>query len=258
MTWSQKRKLTYGFIFFFLLLGIIALIVVPIVTRAPSCADGKQNGDEKGIDCGGSCVLYCPSEISPIIVLYARSFPVTTSTYNAVASIENQNVRAITKEISYIFKLYDKDNVLITERTGKTFIGSNSRSAIFEPALQVGNRIPVYTRFYFTSTPVWLRATDDQMKTLVRVENKKIESLETTPFVSAEIVNTSLATVSRTPVITVVSDSNGNAIGASRTLVDELPPDGTEEVFFTWQQPFADQNVTVEIIPRINPFSIIW
>jgi hypothetical protein len=251
MTWSQKRKLTYGFIFSLLLLGIVALIVVPMITRAPSCADLKQNGDEKGI-------LYCPSEISPIIVLYARSFPVTGSTYNAVASIENQNVRAITKEISYIFKLYDKENVLITERTGKTFIGSNSRSAIFEPALQVGNRIPLYTRFYFTSTPQWLRATDDQMKTLVRVENKKIETLETTPFVSAEIVNTSLATVSRTPVIAIVSDSGGNAIGASRTLVDELPPDEMEEVFFTWQQPFVDQNITVEIIPRINPFFVTW
>lgn len=258
MTWSQKRKLAYGFIFLILLLGVVALIVVPVITRAPSCGDLKQNGDEKGVDCGGSCILYCPSEISPIIVLYARSFPVTDSTYNAVASIENQNVRAITKEISYVFKLYDKDNVLITERTGKTFIGPNSRSAIFEPALQVGNRIPVYTRFYFTSTPHWLRATDDQMKTLVRVENKKIESVDTTPFVRAEIVNISLATVSRTPVIAIVSDSSGNAIGASRTQIDELSPDDIEEVFFTWQKPFSDENISVEIIPRVNPFSVIW
>jgi hypothetical protein len=258
MTWSQKRKLAYGFIFFLLLLGVIALIVVPIITRAPSCADLKQNGDEKGVDCGGSCVLYCPSEISPIIVLYARSFPVTDSTYNAVASIENQNVRAITREISYVFKLYDKDNVLITERTGKTFISSNSRSAIFEPALQVGNRIPVYTRFYLTSNPQWLRATDDQARSLLTVENKKVESLDTTPFVSAEIVNNSLATVSRIPVIAIVYDQTGNAIGASRTLVDELLPDETEEVFFTWQHPFTDPNVYVEIIPRVDPYAVMW
>lgn len=44
----------------FLFLCSIFLIMISC-SKEPSCLDGKQNGDETGIDCGGSCPA-CPIE----------------------------------------------------------------------------------------------------------------------------------------------------------------------------------------------------
>ncbi|PHJ24936.1 sushi domain (scr repeat) domain-containing protein [Cystoisospora suis] len=33
----------------------------PLVCKVPSCFDGIRNGDETGVDCGGSCTQVCPS-----------------------------------------------------------------------------------------------------------------------------------------------------------------------------------------------------
>ena len=57
------------------MIKIIILIVIyslyhfrDVISPAPTCFDGKANGLENGIDCGGNCNLMCTDEVKPLIV----------------------------------------------------------------------------------------------------------------------------------------------------------------------------------------------
>ncbi len=159
MTWSGRRQL--------IILAIVAvaaliliLLIVPL-RKDPTCFDGKFNGNEKGIDCGGDCPLLCTQQTSDIVALWTRVFEVVPSVYNVVVYIENQNVNGALYSIPYEFRLYDEENVFIAKREGETFISPNSNSAIFESAINVGNRVPVRATFEFTAQPQWIQIDRD-------------------------------------------------------------------------------------------------
>ena len=56
------------------LAGIIFSIFWSVFYRAPTCNDRVQNGDEKGIDCGGSCKNLCTSDaLTPVVPETAKT-----------------------------------------------------------------------------------------------------------------------------------------------------------------------------------------
>ena len=70
-----KRQILYvGILIIFL--EYLVLVVSPYINEIPSCTDNKQNGDEKGIDCGGSCRKSCTFEVDKISTLWSRTFEV--------------------------------------------------------------------------------------------------------------------------------------------------------------------------------------
>ncbi|MBU6431623.1 hypothetical protein KGQ29_04640, partial [Patescibacteria group bacterium] len=71
-SWSQKRKSIYFLIFAAFLFSFIILPAYFIFYKAPTCFDGKQNGDEKGVDCGGSCVNLCRSQYLEPNIIWSR------------------------------------------------------------------------------------------------------------------------------------------------------------------------------------------
>ncbi len=58
MSWASRRRTTYltGVILFFVVIigGPVAYLILSV---APTCTDGTQNGGETGIDIGGPCPL---------------------------------------------------------------------------------------------------------------------------------------------------------------------------------------------------------
>src|SRR3989304_2614562 len=107
LSWRQKRKTLISSTLTILVVVFLAILIVPRLQPAPSCFDGKQNGDESGVDCGGSCALFCPNEVREPAVRFARVFPVTGNFYNALALVENQNPEAGLRSAAYEFKFYD-------------------------------------------------------------------------------------------------------------------------------------------------------
>src|SRR3989344_3830217 len=89
MTWALKRQIFYTSVLcvFFLIFGF--LVGYPYLNKPPTCNDGKQNGDESGVDCGGLCLRACIGEVDIISILWSRAFQVVPGRYNAVAYIEN-------------------------------------------------------------------------------------------------------------------------------------------------------------------------
>lgn len=257
MTWALKRQLFFMAIFLVILFVLGYLMISPYINEIPTCTDNKQNGDELGVDCGGSCSLACTFEVDKISVVWARTFQVIPGRYNAVAYLENQNKNAAIYKIKYRFRFSDKDNNYIGKREGETYIPTGGNFAIFEPGIGVGNSIPVYTTFEFTETPVWNKVSEDKINQLkVFVSDIKLENEDSKPHLSAVIKNDSLFTIPEVGVVALLYDENGNAVSVSRTYLNELKAEDEKGVDFTWPEPISENIVAKEIIPMYNVFLV--
>lgn len=257
MTWAFKRQLLYvGILVVFL--GVLAfLLVSPYINKAPSCADNVQNGDELGVDCGGSCSKVCTFQVDQISVLWARTFEVIPGRYNAVAYLENHNKDAAIYKIKYKFRFADKNNIYIGKRDGETFVPPGGKFAIFEPGIGVGNSIPVYTNFEFTETPVWNTVSADTLSQVkVFVSDIKLENQNTNPHLSAVVKNDSLFVVPEVSIVALLYDQNGNVVSSSRTYLDSLAGEESTDINFTWPEPIQGNIVAKELIPMYNIFLV--
>lgn len=256
MSWSGRRQFNIFFGVLVLVLGVLFIIAYPHINKPPTCMDGKQNGDERGIDCGGGCARFCEFETIPLIVKWQRVFPVTDSVWNAVAYIENQNRTASIKEINYEFRFYDKDRKFILAKQGTTFIEPNKSTAIFEGQLQMGNATPVYTTFEFTSPQLWYQTDPRFFDMVYALSSQDLTSPETKPRFQATIQNTSpKQTVTNLEDIVILYDESGNALAVSKTVTTTLAPKEEDALYFTWQKPFVGIPVRNEVVVRIDPFN---
>lgn len=257
MTWALKRQIFYVTILVLLILVSVFLIIYPKLTKTPTCVDNKQNGDELGVDCGGSCLKACLAQVDDISILWARSFRVIPGRYNAVAYLVNHNKDTAITKINYRFRFADANNIYIGKREGSTFVPPGGNFAVFEPAIDVGNSIPVYVTFEFTEKPVWLQVPQDKIEQLkILISNIELVDEKTSPKLSATIKNNSLFTIPNMDVIAILYDQAGNATSASRTYLKEFTPLQNSDINFTWPEPFSGAVVAKEIIPMYNVFSV--
>ncbi len=258
MSWSIRRKLLYLSVVLLAILGVVFYILYPIFKENPTCTDGKQNGNEIGIDCGGVCSNLCESQVHPVSILWQRAFPSAQGLYDVLGYVENQNIDAGIPNLLYKFKIYDEKNVLIAERDGKTFLGPNQSSAIFEGQINVKERTPKRAFLEFEDGYQWVKTDSRFEKISLSVKNKNLINASTTPQLRTTISNDSLINLKNVEVAAVVRDEDENAIAVSKTIIENLPKQSSKEVFFTWLSPFASQFYRVEIIPRVNPFTVSY
>ncbi len=238
---------------FFIVVGSLA--AYPFLNKAPTCNDGKQNGNETGIDCGGGCVLACVEQTDPVSILWSRTFEVVKGRFNAVAYLENHNPSKAVNKINYKFRFADANNLYIGKREGTTFIPPAGNFAIFEPAIDLGHAIPVYTTFEFTEEPVWLQVDEQKINQLkIAVSDIVLENPDTTPKLLATISNKSLFDIPQVNVVAIMYDESGNAVSVSQTYLEKLAGEESRLVTFTWPEPIAGNIVSKEIIPLFNIF----
>jgi len=257
MTWAFKRQIFYVGVLVILFLVFGFLITYPVLNKAPSCADNKQNGDEIGTDCGGSCAKLCFSQVDPVSIIWSRAFRVVPGRYNAIAYLLNPNKNTAVSKINYKFRFADANNVYIGKREGSTFIPPSGKFAVFEPAIDIGNSIPVYVTFEFTQTPAWVTVTQEKINQLqIFVSNIILTDETASPKLSATIKNNSLFTIPGVNVVAILYDANGNAVSASNTYLDMLNPEESADINFTWPEMLSNKVIAEEIIPLYNIFKV--
>lgn len=234
--WAFWRRVQYGTGFSLVVLFVLYLGYVSYFYTAPTCFDGRQNGDEAGVDCDGGCVRVCAFNAQDPIVRWSRSFRVADGQYNAVAYVENLNATLGTPELNYTFSLYD-GNGLITERSGRTFLPPNGAYPIFEGRIATDGRIPTQTFIDLEPAELWTNVElgRDQFS-LVR---RELSRADTNPRLDATLINNALTPTGEVEVVATIFDANGNALTASQTVVDDFIPRSEANVVFTWPEPIA-------------------
>lgn len=257
MSWRTRRQFSILLLLAFLAALVLAVVFLPSVLKAPSCSDGKRNGDERGVDCGGSCSRYCPSDIAVPEVAWARAFLTKDGVYNLVAYVENRNVDAATASIPYEFRVYDADNILITRVEGTAAIMPNGPAAIFEGGVALGESIPKRVSFAFLGDGAWTKIPPAGIARLNVVSSStKMSDATTNPKLETTIVNQTTFETGPVDVVAILFDEDGNAFGVSKTFVENLPPRGEERVFMSWPQAFTMAPTTISVITAPNVFTL--
>ncbi len=252
MNWASRRQAIYITVAIFI---FVILVGVPLYLKyfdkAPTCSDGVQNQNEHGIDCGGPCAKLCADESKDPITLYQRLFQTAPGTYSLVAMVENDNQGAYAEKADYVFKTYDKDNVLLDERTGSTFIPPSDTFPILEHSVYTGSRIPAKTVFSFIYPINWQRGSFDVPVT--NVIGVSATSTDSTPKVQATLVNEEVYAITNVQVIALVYDEQNNAMAVSQTIVDSIAAKQNAKVVFTWNTPFTGSIGKIDIVARALP-----
>ena len=256
MSWASKRQFKYFSGFVLVLLLIIFIIIYPLIFKKATCFDNKQNNDETGVDCGGSCSLMCKSDISDPVVLWSRAFPVTGTNYNLLAFVENRNKNAGVVSASYEFRIYDTNNNLLGRREGTTFIPPNQQFAIFEPRFDAGQSQIKTVTFEFSPSLVWVKKLPTTQTLPIHVNNVVFDNNKDTPSLSATVTNDSIYDIPEFDVISILYDADHNAINVSKTHKSKLLSNSSLPVIFTWPEAIPTLPVTEDVMVLINPFSV--
>ncbi|MEI8130768.1 MAG: hypothetical protein WCG55_04680 [bacterium] len=256
MTWAMRRRIFILFIIFIVFGGLTFWHYSAQIFVTPSCTDGVRNGDETGIDCGGTmCTTMCATEVRTPTILWFRSFPVTDTVYNAAALIENKNNGA-TRSLPYEFRLYDKDNILLARRDGVAVVPPLGRYVIVETGISVGATKVGATEFSFSNTPsVWERIPETVSKLRIGSSSISLDTSGIVPRLSATLTNFSpTIALTNTVVAAVLYDDQNNTVNVSKTVVPEFAPNSNTSVTFTWPQAFPRPVARYDIVPIIDVF----
>ncbi|MFC1721108.1 hypothetical protein ACFLY0_02025 [Patescibacteria group bacterium] len=253
ISWASKRKFMYFAGLAILILVFVGIPLFLYLNQPPTCTDGKQNGDEIGVDCGGICPELCAEQMGDLLIHWSRSFEVSDGIYDTIALIENPNTDAGLSELIYKFKLYDDNNILVEEKFGKTFVNPKEQFIIFESGIRTGERLPKRTFIELLQDHTWIRPGVEELNIpTVSVSNQRMENLDTRPRLRAAIVNESPFPAYDIDVTAVLFDINDNAIAVSSTIVDVVPQYDSVDVTFTWKEPFETLPIKIDVLPRIN------
>ena len=234
--WATKRRIIYGGSFFSVVLLIFVIVFWGIIYKPPTCTDGVKNGDEKGVDCGGNCKNLCTADTLSPVVLWAKTFHISSGVYTTVAYVENPNINSKNPKANYKFTIYDKNNSVILTKEGDVSIPKNKKFAIFETGLVLKSSEPRRTEFEFTSFSPWQK--DTEVEPEVSLQYSSLINPTTTPRITGKVTNISTVSIPQVELNVFVLDAKENVVAAGRSFVDNLLKSSTQDFVFTWPKPF--------------------
>ncbi len=246
-SWSQRRKSVYALIVFLVVVGAVGIPSFYLLYQAPTCDDGIMNGREEGVDCGGSCQKLCQTSFLAPSLAWTRFEQVSPGLYNVAAYIVNPNIDAEALNVPYHMVLYDDRGVLITDTAGKVTLPSHRNTLAFKGAINVAKRIPAKALFEFTAPPEWHKKKDGL--TAIAIGDKNYLEDDLGSSLTVTIKNTSVYPLFNIGVYVVLYDKDGNALGFSKTSIDEIPAHGSAPAPFTWPTNRHGAVISIEVLP---------
>ncbi|MSR70893.1 hypothetical protein EXS62_02540 [Candidatus Kaiserbacteria bacterium] len=247
LKWSFRRQFLYYSVSALVMVVLALAVYQAFFNNAPSCSDGKRNGTETGVDCGGSCSLVCAAESHSPSVLWARAFRSSPQTYTAAAYVQNLNQGASARAVPYSLQLFDDKNLLIVEVEGTLDIPPVNTIPVVVPNINVGVRVVARTLMTFTREPVWQKGV--AIPTL-RIQNQKLS--QDAALLSATVYNDSNIEARDAVATAVLFDQAGVARAASKSLVPRLVRKGSQDVVFTWGGGVPDIiRAEITVLPSI-------
>ena len=247
LSWAQQRKLWFVGGVSLSLIGVLSVYAFTALRGAPRCDNDTRDGDERGVDCGGACLKLCSADTTPPLIHFTRALEIESGIWGAVVYAENRNVGAGAKDVPYVFKLYDEENLLIYERRGKTFIPPRKVFAIFEGKMQSGNRTPSRATFEFLEEPTFLRFEEP----LLSLSTKGFSTSEEGSSLQATIQNPSSRVVEGIEITALLFGGDGNVIAASATRVKKLMAEERASLVFTWPREL-EIPARIEVLYRVQ------
>lgn len=246
-TWAGRRKFIYAVIVIIVAVFLIGWPVYNLFYEAPSCVDNKQNGDEQGIDCGGSCTKLCQNNfLSLPAASWVRYKEVAPNVYNIAAYVVNPNKNAAAKKVPYRFSVLDRNGFQIAEAKGTFDVPAGRNTMIFRPAVTIKDQEPARAVVEFSNNPEWSIASDSLRS--LSVTDKDYSENESGSSLEARLRNGGAVGLSDIVVFAILKDGDGNVIDFSKTIVDRLGPSASAVAPFTWPASHGGRVISIEVL----------
>lgn len=246
-SWSNRRKFMYGGSLIAIVVIIVGYVIFSLLYVAPTCSDGLQNGDELGVDCGGSCQKLCASAFKSPSVSWTTFENIAPGLYNVASYIINPNAEGEALNVPYHVVIYDNKGVKIQDVASTLHIPPRRDTLAFLGPVSVGKRIPYRVAFEFTASPDWFKSSDT-LAPLV-ISDKKYSEDDSGSSLLVTLTNSSVRTLRKMFVYVVLYDTDGNVIGFSKTTVDPLPGQTSTVAPFTWPVNRQGKVIRIEVYP---------
>jgi hypothetical protein len=251
MKWSTRRKIIYAICTIIVLSLLSIYLFWDTIFPTPRCNDGKQNGYESGVDCGGVCALRCSQEVVPLKVIWSRALLISSSTYDLAMMVSNKNIDNTPRTLGYTFKIYNDRGEIMETISGNTTAPLDSDFPIVrqnivlpEPPKQVVAEVTDGPHFKVNENPA---------SPTIRRSNVKYES-GTIPRIYATITNTKRVVINNLQIRVVAYDSYNNAMAVGETIIPLLDKEESKQVVFTWRAPFQTVPTKIVVYPILDPF----
>lgn len=237
-SWASRRKAIYLGVAVLVLSAVSFAIFWKYWYQVPACFDGIKNGDETGIDCGGSCSLVCSeSAIKPVVRWDPRLFEVSPGLWSVLVYVENLNKDADATYVPYSFTIYGGSNEILGERKGVTILPKNKTVGIFEGNITIDKELrPKRAIFELGDKIIWER--NENPNPVLVITSSPLLRPDNAPRVEANVKNNNIEEIKNIELVAVIFDGSDNAIAASRTFIESLKKSESTNIFFTWPKPF--------------------
>jgi hypothetical protein len=249
--WEFKRKLLYALSFFILVAAIAVYFLRGVLFPEPTCFDGKKNGFETDIDCGGECQMICKSDVYPLTVVWSKSVASGKNLYDLVALISNANINNASKEVGYTFTVYGKDGELLKTISGSTTAPLDGKFPVIAQNIELTSA-PANTSVILSDT-LHYKVNESPTSPTVRVVTSRYEAGDI-PRVYVTIANRKRIDIRNLPVRVLLYDNEDNVYAVGQTVIPELLKEGVKEIAITWNAPLPHPPVRTEVFPIFNPF----
>ncbi len=255
MNWATQRRIIIGSIIALVFLALLAVTLIATLYETPSCTDNTKNQDEQGIDCGGSCAYLCAAQTQPPVTLFTRALSQVPGRTDVIAAVSNPNLTAAAKNVRYTITLFGES---------RTPVHTVSGMLDLPPAKSEGGNLFVFFPTAFTDTRAiasanleidaatirWFRMETDP-RIIPEVRSYTLSNEFTSPRIETTLTNPSPRPLTNIKVVASVYDGAGNVLGASQTVLPNIPAQGSAPAVFTWNAPFNASVTRVEIQPVI-------
>ncbi len=252
--WELKRKLMYGFAVLITLLGVGVYFARGILFPDPTCFDGKFNGFETGVDCGGTCSLVCKQDVATLSVTWAKAVRVSTSTYDLVALVTNSNIDNASHELGYTFAVYDTDGNLIKSYSGSTTAPLDGKFPLIIQNIKLDTQ-PGTVVATITDTNHF-KVNESPTSPTIKVTGRRYEKTDISRLY-VTIANTKRLLIHDLPVRVLLFDSEDNVYAVGQTVVPTLDKEQTKEIIVTWNPPLPFAPTRIDVYPIFDPFDAL-
>ncbi len=255
MSWAARRRFIILLIMSVIGVALFAAASIFTFYKPPTCTDGRANGNETGIDCGGSCKYVCMEQQQQPIVLFTKIIKNDDGRIDVIAKIENKNLHVAAKAVPYSITFDGNDQVSIKKVSSVVDLPPGTSVPVFIPGAVSDNQDVTQNiaRAFLeidSSHVSWFQVQSDT-RIVPTVSTIKQSGTKESPRIFALLTNPSTRAIYNIKVIAIIYNESGNVIAASSTIIPKIYPQNKANIVFTWNKPFTDEPTRIEIIPVI-------
>lgn len=253
MDWAHKREWTVRAVLTAFVIAVLCIIGFAIFYRTPTCTDNKQDGDETGVDCGGSCSTVCSAQAQPASVRFARVLA-QSGREDLIAYIDNPNTDAYAQRADLVIAVYRADGHVL-EKHAYIPLLANSATPLFIPDIANAEVQQAFVSFA-SGSPMWTKGTGGS-ESMPKASNIVVGGTPDSPRITTTVTNPTAYPENGVPFIASVFAADGTIVAASQTVVPTIPAQGSAQAVFTWNEAFSEPYARVDIFPILALPSVI-